>query len=389
MSGLRSRGAGSAALVAVVALVARFSAVEPGQSGSSLSEVWAVALDSVLNTPQGIVVTKSCQIWILDRRTAIHRSDCERRTFIAVGKSGAGPGEYSGPWTVGLHLEDTVLIWDKNLRRITLFQANGQLARTLPLNVDPNREGQVAGMSLALGYLLAWTNNYPAGAPRPNEQRSFVWRVDISSGARDSILSMDGPRSIIIRDARSSSRIDAPFAPRPWILFLDNGHFLMLSSGSDTARELTERGTFVRQFSMRMPENALDSRDRRQYVESARKKYFDELAQQHYGPDLRDFFTHRWDELRAKMVFPAFLPRFDLPLISDDSVLWVLRSAHRNDHQRIWNRYSLIGRPVGATFVRHRGSVLAAAVREGVLYALETDTTGESFWLVAYGRGIK
>ena len=367
-------------------LLYSITGVVNSQAGTRLSEMWAVGLDTTLVSPQSLVVTASCQIWILDRRTAVHRADCARREVLHVGRSGQGPGEYSAPWAMGLHHKDSIVVWDRNLRRATVFSTHGEVAKSVRVNLDPNREGQVSGLVIEGNAALVWTDNYPAGIPRPDEQRSFVWHIDLNTGVKDSLLSTEGPRSIIIRDGRTSSRINAPFSPRPWVLFLASGDFVLFSTGNDTARQYTRSGVEVGRFALGLPELRIDAADRRRFIESSREAYFGELAQQQYGPDLRDFFAHRWDELQDKMVFPASHPLFEQALASDDAQFWILRSTRGESRDRTWNRYSLSGRPAPAVLVPHRGDVLAAAVRQGVLFTVESDAKRARFWLVAYSR---
>jgi hypothetical protein len=53
--------------------------------------------------------------------------------LTAVGRRGAGPGEFTGDLSLLPYYGDSLLVWDARLRRFSLFDSDGAFARTLSL----------------------------------------------------------------------------------------------------------------------------------------------------------------------------------------------------------------------------------------------------------------
>jgi hypothetical protein len=80
-----------------------------------------------------------------------------------LGREGAGPGEFQSIlWAAALG--DTLVLWDRNLRRGTLLQANGRVAETVLLRPDDAPEG-VWGTGLLPDHRWTVITN-PARSPR-------------------------------------------------------------------------------------------------------------------------------------------------------------------------------------------------------------------------------
>jgi hypothetical protein len=57
-----------------------------------------------------------------------------RGTYVrSIGRKGEGPGEFEVPMWVGSVAGDTVLVWDRRLKRISIFGPSGDLARVTTL----------------------------------------------------------------------------------------------------------------------------------------------------------------------------------------------------------------------------------------------------------------
>jgi len=349
-----------------------------------LQPAWVLNTDTVLINPRSIVVTDQCALWVLDPRTGVWRTSCRGDSLKLVGRVGRGPGEYVLPWMMSL-ASDTIAVWDQTLRRVTLFESAGTFLASFPLGLSPSREGRVEGFRLDQ-QLLVWTNNYPAGVFRPNEQRSYVWRVDRATGSADSIIVLPGPQSIIIRDDRSSSRIDAPFQRRPFVVFSQGHGIFVASNDSDVVRRYSVQGKVVASLRLQVPATPVHESDRAAYLDSARAGYFEELSQQPLSPEQREFFVRRWSEIQNAVRFPEARQRFDLLLLDDRGHLWIQLPSLRQTYERRWRHYSPAGTLLEEVHVPHFGNVSSATIRDGVLYTTELRQATDQARLAAYRR---
>lgn len=71
--------------------------------------------------------------------------DSEGQFLRSAGRSGAGPGEFQRLGRLMGYRGDSVAVWDGRLRRISVFDGEGSLGRSLSLSVLPNAVNPVAG----------------------------------------------------------------------------------------------------------------------------------------------------------------------------------------------------------------------------------------------------
>lgn len=62
--------------------------------------------------------------------------DSEGKLLTAAGARGDGPGEFRGPDGIGLYPGDSVAVFDRSHKRVTIFDRKGTMGRTLTLTVD-------------------------------------------------------------------------------------------------------------------------------------------------------------------------------------------------------------------------------------------------------------
>lgn len=77
------------------------------------------------------------------------------------GGDGEGPGEFRNPWRVAQWPGDSVGVWDRRLRRVTVFDSGGSLGRTIDLV-----SGDWSG-------LLEWVDVFPDGTLLVTHQNIF------------------------------------------------------------------------------------------------------------------------------------------------------------------------------------------------------------------------
>lgn len=107
--------------------------------GLSLGPPRLLDLGETGNPAQAVMVGD--RVMVLDRSNRqIVAFDLAGRRLSAVGREGAGPGEFrspSGLWAVG----DSVLVYDHTLRRVTVLGPGAAVARTATLAAHPRGRG--------------------------------------------------------------------------------------------------------------------------------------------------------------------------------------------------------------------------------------------------------
>lgn len=353
------------------------------QAASAATEVWR-SDTAIFVAPRAIVVTRDCVVWVADPRSGLYCFDCHGRFLGAAGRVGRGPGEWQRPWLVSRAGADTVALFDPNLQRLTYYTSAGQFVRLRPVAITEQSQGRVMGVTAAPdGRVLVWTDNYPYGDFRPDEQETYVWGVDRNGVSKDTILHFLGPQSVVNREGMRISRIDAPFRRRPWVLF-GSDEFVVGNSGDDSFVVYGRNGRRNASFTVPLPPALrVTEADRRQYRDSVRASYFEELDRSRYGPDLRRQFTEGFDRLMRLVRYPSSWQRYDLAVAGDDGTMWLLLPS-RGHYQRTWMRVDLTGRVLGRISVPHRGNVAAATVAGAFLYVIETARGDETASLAAY-----
>ncbi len=353
------------------------------QAAAATTEVWR-SDTAIFATPRAVVVTRDCVVFVADPRSGLYRFDCHGRFLGATGRAGRGPGEWQRPWLVSPAAADTVALFDPNLQRLTYYTSGGQFVRLRPLAITEQSQGRVMAVSASAdGSVLAWTDNYPSGDFRPDEQESYVWSVDPNGVTKDTILHFAGPQSIVNREGRRISRIDAPFRRRPWVLLTSDG-LVVGNSKADSFVIYGQNGVRRASFTVPLPTAlGVTEADRRQYRDSVRASYFGELERMRYGPELRGEFTEGFDRLMKLVRYPSSWQHYDLALAGDDDTIWLVLPS-RGQYPRTWMRVDVTGRVLGRVRVPHRGSVAAAAAAGAFLYVIEVAGGDQTASLAAY-----
>ena len=342
----------------------------------------------VFVAPRALVVDRGCTVWFADpSNSGVWRGRCHESTAIRVSRAGSGPGEFRGPLTIGILDGDTVAIWDPALKRLSLLTRTGEFVRSRTIGIETYVHGRVDGVAQWGDSLLLWTNNFPHGAPRPNEQRSFVWIVDRRGIVVDSLIGMPGPESIVERDDRSQSRIDAPFQRRPFVFFLPDQSILLGNSGNGRFIRIDSRGDTIASFEIALPERRVTEADRRRFIDSARAGMMEEVRRGQFPPEIRAYFARKFDRMLRELPFPATHQRYTLAAVDRERrQLWLQLPGGAEVPERTWWVCDIrTGTVVKRARVPHQGSVAAAAVDpQGRLWTIEYMTDGTAN-VVRYG----
>jgi hypothetical protein len=139
-----------------------------------------LALGSILD----IALGQDGSLWILDggysrgqtRFPALRMFDSTGTFLRAVGREGAGPGEYEMPFSLATLKDGRVALRDRAVpTAITLYRADGSLDQRLPLGQSLNYLATTGGVLVDTGGVI-WLPVL-AGRPGPAPRRRYFHRV--------------------------------------------------------------------------------------------------------------------------------------------------------------------------------------------------------------------
>ena len=299
--------------------------------------------------------------------------------------TGEGPGEFIQPWLAAEWGGDSVAIWDARLRRLSILHATGSLGRVVALPIAAER-GRVADIFHRDTALRVWTNPYPVAFGNvTSDSVGHVWAVRPgAAGLGAALISFPGPRSTIIRDERTFSRVDAPVRRKPLVAALEDGTLLVGSTGSDTVTVHDWDGAVLDTLVLGLPSEPVTDEDRSRYRDSVRKSFRDELAGQQLGAELNAFFLERAEKIVDAAQWPAARQQLDLIVAGQPGEFWALRPGFGPGYEREWRVYRTDGTLWSVQRVPHAGSVMAAVVTGDTLTTLEVQFHLDTVSLARY-----
>ena len=142
-----------------------------------------------------------------------------------IGRRGDGPGEFRSISSVQVFGADSVLVWDFQLRRGTVFDPASEVVRILTLRDSPASPYWAAAMPDDYGYLVLFTPTYYASGsdsqhPRQNVLRRIVKSPSIADS--DSLFAFPAGDALVWRaqDGRGGGAVEVgshPFGISPFV----------------------------------------------------------------------------------------------------------------------------------------------------------------------------
>lgn len=312
----------------------------------SLREAWAVQGDaSSLIAPRAIALSDDCTVWVTG--AGVWRWPCETNT-----------PERLDPLT-----SDTTVA----------------LLRSGP--VPQPAPARVPAMSRVLddGTMRAWTMTLPQGLAEPRTTRSYVVTVRADGTVLDTLLRAPGLQlAFYASDVTFGAHI-APLQRRPFVLFLPGGGFLAGNNDHDRLDVYDAAGMRQRTVTLPLPEPRSVSRaDRVAYADSVTRSMEREMNAMQYADSLRAVHRAELARMLRDVEYPALRQRYDqLAFDEREQVVWAAVPSAATSYARTWFVCALTTTSFCRTVsVPHQGAVLAAVVRDGVLYAIERPAGG-------------
>ena len=226
-----------------------------------------------------------------------------------TGAIGAGPREFLGISALFAFGEDSLLVFDQRLDRFSVYDAEGNHARTFQFDRSVDPIVMPAGL-LQNGELLGLKTTHMVALTRAgiNVDSALLLRFDRDGALIDSVARLEHNHRFRRMDGRRHTTVGVPFAPEGRIA-VQGGAYCYGTGATYEIRCFAADGQLVR--IIRIPHSA--------------EAVTGEMIEAHFSPPGDDAARLRnaRQRLRAEMPIPAQLPHFDVIEFDDDGNLWV------------------------------------------------------------------
>lgn len=267
--------------------------------------VWTTIGDIAVD-PHGFIYV------MLPTEREVRAFDADGRFLHAIGRSGSGPGEFRLPYMIGAW-SDSIWVWDAQLRRISVFDNRGLLARGTNIGLP----GEARLLSDGASIVRDMT-------------RGFLWHVTPGSNRESAFSSISRTASRMrVRGRGRTASIEQPFAdhdlwttsPDGMAVFVVNRRSPRTSSGTFVITKLNTAGDTVFSKEYSYPAIALEDAVITAAVDSL-IDMFVERARVWRREDLSE------ESIRRDLLRPRYLPPITDVVAGSDNTLWVKREAN-------------------------------------------------------------
>lgn len=295
-------------------------------------------------------------------------STANGRLVGRAGRVGSGPGEFRSAEAIGVS-GDSVVVWDRSLRRISMVTAMATVARGFPLELDRESASlaydiQPVGMLDAHRMLLAGRQGVGLGAAA-GIRRDSVSYLALQRGSQHATVlgRFGGPEMATLRVAGGLlAVVDRPLGT-PLLVTPFGAGILVNSDGAAVLRPLPGGGAPWRlDVPRHSPTAASVNRARRAAVDGAGDMPQELVAEISAAVD--------------KVAAPTVMPAIDR-LLTDGTHAWVREAypEHRGATMQRWHRLDASGTVSGALDLPVSWRVLGFFA--GVVMAVEESDDGE------------
>ena len=305
------------------------------------------------------------------------------------GRQGDGPGEFRSIRLMrGCTTEDTVFVFDRRHRRVTVFDGDGQLVRTFPLALPSYEVPRNVRCAPGGRFVMSdWGNDadyearFVAGHHRMTHSLVFQDEDSRAELLRENILGED--RTTYVKEG-----LEPIQGPRRWgrqLVFAPANRGVWMATGDAYEIEFVEwNGTVSRRARWNGSDLSVTGADLDAYRDALRNMYSEGGE-----PGWRAEFEDRWR--REIPDFPSVFPSVATVLATPSGGVWAERYMRPTDRHREWNLFEAdgvwiarlhLGRrqhvlDAGADWVLVRSADSLGVQRLAVYELVEVDESGE------------
>jgi len=307
----------------------------------------------------GVHLDARGNVWVADGGSAelrLFRPDGTH--WKTRGGRGEGPGEFRRLRLLGVFRGDSVACWDDQLGRLTVFDADGELARTT--RMPPGEEVAPRGYTIfADGTLLAQFPRLIAGSSLEPGQllkdTTRLERVELSHLGREALASAPGPTWLWT----GHSQIPLPFTLNPG--FDLDGASLHLVAGPEFRVRVFQAGRVSEIYGM--------ARRPREVTQSDVATYAAFMEGALPQPQRREYLSVLDHAAR-----PRYLPAYDHVVVADDGDVWARIYSPESFGAASWDVFNNGRRWLGQ--VRTPAGLMVHEVKGDTLVGVWRDTLG-------------
>lgn len=275
-----------------------------------------------------------------DEKTILY-FDASGQPVGRAGRRGNGIGEFQQVTLIGV-AADSILIWDHELDRGTMFSPGGHPVRTFPLVGDSGaRYGYAPAARFANGDLLVAARVGATLGERTGIRREPVplRRATASGLVGEQLVIVPGNEQLVVSTTQHVSAMERPFGRRT--LIGTNGDEVIIATGEgDEVMVVGPRGRRGQVWRINRPGRPLDSTDRARQM----ARYQEQAAQ------LPPTFASAMLTAIAEAGFPSELPPYDQLLIDATGATWLRQDVgpvRRDRGPQHWTIFDRKGRWLG------------------------------------------
>lgn len=299
----------------------------------------------------GAVRLPGGRIVVADGGTNELRIFSEHGDHLATfGRRGGGPGEFYGLWWVGVSPPDTILAYDRQSRRLSLFTSDGRFVRGLPLDAHLGWSGAVVGR-FADGTLMLASSTLPAPRVRregPVRDSIELSRYDPRTGTVATIARLPD-RDLFTTGAGAAAVVfGVPLRRSLHVVACDS---TILAAFSDSARawHLAMNGRVLGELRFPVQIRPVSAAAREQMAQSR-------IAQA--SPDFRPRIAAA---LASAAAIPTTRPAFDRLAGDSSGLLWIGMSPDDADSPSSWLRLTPGGSVVDTVYLAPRARIVSVS----------------------------
>jgi hypothetical protein len=263
--------------------------------------------------------------------------DSQGAFLFSSGRKGGGPGEFEALWTISALASDSVMAFDRRLRRMSVFAPDGTFARSfmftslaggasLPMPLGLTADGNLVVSERAFG-----TGETRTGFTRDS---TYYLLVDKNGALIDTLGFFPDSEWYIKTEGEAIYSSTPPFARSSESAVHGTG-FYFGSSESYEISYYSATGIFERLIRRERPNLDVTAEDLERYRQGILERTRD--------PSRRQF----WQSMFAEMPVPETMPAYGSMLVDAEGNLWVGEYRRPGDDQPRWTVFDPDGVMLG------------------------------------------
>jgi hypothetical protein len=282
--------------------------------------------------------------------------------LATVGRRGRGPGEFNDLWWIGAAPGDTILAYDRQLRRLSVFAPSGEFVRSTRLDALLGWSGAVIGR-FADGTLLLVSSTFSLPRERPpgfGRDTVELSRYDPRTGQSASFGRLPLRETYASGAGAGMVVFGVPLARGLHVVVCDS---TILTAFSDSARvrELASGGRPVREIRFPAQERAVSAAERERLTRAAI-----EGSSSGFRPRIAAAYE-------SGAAIPSTRPAFDALAGDASGMLWVALSADDPEAPSVWVRLAPNGNVVDTVRLAPRARIVSASGDRVVVVSRDPD----------------